>query len=134
MRLQGVVEDLLMALGTAGATTLGWRAVGSEDVVPGWANPGRAQVLEAGEGEELSALSFLAELDPGCARSLGLVEELTSDVAAAWISLDALLALPKAPTSYRPLPKFPGAKVDVALALPLEVACGEAEEIGRAHV
>jgi phenylalanyl-tRNA synthetase beta chain len=126
-RLQGVVEDLLMALGVTGAAALRWRALGSEDEVPGWANPGRAQVLEAGEGEELSSLCFLAELDPGCARSLGLVEELTSDVAAAGISLDALLALPKAPASYRPLPKFPGAKVDVALALPVEVACGEAE-------
>jgi phenylalanyl-tRNA synthetase beta chain len=28
---------------------------------------------------------------------------------------------------YRPLPKFPGAKVDVALALPKELACGAVE-------
>ncbi|MCH2107541.1 MAG: hypothetical protein MK291_12975, partial [Planctomycetes bacterium] len=127
MRLQGVVEDLLMALGVTGATKLRWRAMGGDDAVPGWANPGRAQVLEACADDESTALCYLAELDPGCARSLGLVDELLSDVAAAGVSLDALLALPKAPASYRPLPKFPGAKVDVALALPSEVACGDVE-------
>ena len=126
-RRMGVVEDLLMALGVLGAAPLRWRTAGEGDSVPGWANPGRAQVLECGEGEESSALCFLAELDPGRARPLGLVEELASDVAAATVSLDSILTLPQAPASYRPLPKFPGAKVDVALALPEGVSCADAE-------
>jgi len=126
-RLQGVVEDLLRSLGVSIEAGLRWRALGGEDLVPGWANPGRAQVLEASVDDERLALCLLAELDPGCARSLGLVDELESDVAAAGLSLDALLSLPKAPASYRPLPKFPGAKVDVALSLPVEVACADAE-------
>ena len=97
------------------------------DQVPGWANPGRAQLLVCGEGEEELTLCLLAELDPGRARPLGLVEELSSDVAAAAISLDVILSLPKAPASYRPLPKFPGTKVDVAMALPEAVSGAEAE-------
>jgi phenylalanyl-tRNA synthetase beta subunit len=117
-----------MALGVLGASPRCWRAAGEGDEVPGWANPGRAQVLECGEDGDSVALCFLADLDPGRARSLGLVDELTSDVAAAAVSLDAILDLPKAPASYRPLPKFPGTKVDVALALPAEVACAEAEQ------
>ena len=128
VRLQGVVEDLLMALGALGGSPLCWRAAGEGDCVPGWANPGRAQVLESGEDGECETLCFLAELDPGRARSLGLVDELTSDVAAAAVSLDALLVLPKAPASYRPLSKFPCTKIDVSLALPAEVACAEAEQ------
>jgi phenylalanyl-tRNA synthetase beta chain len=128
VRLQGVVEDLLLALGVLGASPLRWRVAAEADAIPGWANPGRAQVLESGEGDEVSALCFLAELDPGRFRPLGLVDELESDVAAAAVSLDAILALPQAPTSYRPLPRFPGTKVDIAVALPLAVACAEAEQ------
>jgi phenylalanyl-tRNA synthetase beta chain len=125
--LAAVVEDLVGALGRSGGAALRWRSAVEDDAVPGWANPGRAQVLAvAAEGGEL-ALCFLAELDPGCARSLGLVDELTSDVAAASVSLDALLGLDEVVAGYRPLPKFPGAKVDVALALPKELACGAVE-------
>ena len=126
-RLQGVVEDLLKALDVFNAAPLKWRVAGEADQVPGWANPGRAQLLVCGEGEEELTLCLLAELDPGRARPLGLVEELSSDVAAAAISLDVILSLPKAPASYRPLPKFPGAKVDVAMALPEAVSGAEAE-------
>ena len=126
-RLQGVIEDLLRALGAYDSAPLTWRVAGEDDSIPGWANPGRSQLLVCGEGEDQRALCFLADLDPGRARPLGLVEELSSDVAAAWISLDVILSLPKAPASYRPLPKFPGAKVDVALALPLDVSCAGAE-------
>lgn len=126
-RLQGVVEDLLKALGVFDAAPLKWRVAGEADLVPGWANPGRTQLLMCGEGEGEATLCLLAELDPGRARPLGLVEELSSDVAAAAISLDVILSLPKASASYRPLPKFPGAKVDVALALPEEVSGAEAE-------
>ena len=44
-RLQGVVEDLLKALDVFNAAPLKWRVAAEADQVPGWANPGRAQLL-----------------------------------------------------------------------------------------
>ena len=76
---------------------------------------------------------LLAALEPGVARALGLAGELASDVAIARVSLDALLAARAAGAPagapagaavrrYRPLPRFPGIKLDVALALPERVS------------
>jgi phenylalanyl-tRNA synthetase beta chain len=49
---------------------------------------------------------------------LGLKGRLQRDVALGEISIDALLAAPRQTRKYAPLPKFPGIKVDVAVAVP----------------
>ena len=52
---------------------------------------------------------------------LGLNARLASDVATAEISIDAVLGAPRETRRYTPLPRFPGIKVDVAIAVPTAV-------------
>jgi phenylalanyl-tRNA synthetase beta chain len=94
-----------------------WRRAGRGGRgLPGWAHPGRsAEVVAASDPE--TPLGLVASLEPGVARALGLV----ADVAAAWISIDALLGRKPGQTRFHPIARFPSVKVDVALALPAEV-------------
>jgi len=120
--LRAVVEELLAEVGRERPA---WRA--PQGAVPPWLHPGRA--LEATlcdeRGDELP-LGLVGELEPGLMKPLGLTAELAGDVAVARLSLDALLcARPRAP-GHLPIPRFPGTKLDVALALPDELAAGDA--------
>ncbi len=109
-QLLGVVEDLFSYLGLPGE--LVW-AVPAE--APSWAHP--AQVLATGDGSG-EPLALVANLEPGLARAIGLRDELASDVAVAEISIDALLAAPRGVRPFRPVPRYPGVKLDVAIDLP----------------
>ncbi len=104
--LQGVVSDLIRHLGLAPPT---WSL---PDEAPGWAHPTRC-LAARWEGGTEDAVQ-LANLEPGLAIDLGLEAELTSDVAGAEISIDALLEAPARGSGYRPIPRYPGIKVDVA--------------------
>ncbi|NOT31088.1 MAG: phenylalanine--tRNA ligase subunit beta, partial [Planctomycetes bacterium] len=55
---------------------------------------------------------------------LGLSGELDGEVAAAVLDLDQLLLLAAVPARFRPLARFPGVKVDVAVAVPETHAAG----------
>lgn len=123
-RLRGVVEDLLVAIGHANTR---WEPAGEGDAVPAWAHPGRTLrlVAPAADGGGDVELGLLTELEPGLHRPLGLVEELAGEVAVARVSLDALVAAEPAERPYRPIPRFPGNKLDVALAMPKSVPCGD---------
>ncbi|HVS19513.1 MAG TPA: phenylalanine--tRNA ligase subunit beta [Planctomycetota bacterium] len=121
-RLQGVLEDLLHSLQLPAPT---WRAASAEER-PAWAHPGRCALAQLAPDAPSAVL--LAPLDPALARALELEGELASEVACAVVSLDVLLDAPRAPATYRPAPVFPGAKVDVALALPAEVRAATARE------
>jgi phenylalanyl-tRNA synthetase beta chain len=112
--LQGVIEDLVVA---SGRESIQWAAC-DEGSVPTWAHPGRSLVGRIAAGGPVVAT--LAVLEPALVRSLGLVDELASDVACAEISIDGLLATPLRKPGYKPVPKFPGVKVDVAAAVPQE--------------
>ena len=115
-KLQGVVTDCFTALGLAAP------AWGTAVDAPPWAHP--ARTLAAGWGGDPGAV-LLAELEPGVARALGLVGELASDVALAQVSVDALLRAPAGGAGFRPLPRYPGVKVDVAVLAPEELPAGE---------
>jgi phenylalanyl-tRNA synthetase beta chain len=116
--LRGVVEDLLLHAGPGPAA---W--VGAEGApLPAWAHPGRC--VRADFGGDAGA-AVVAAIEPGLARELGLAGELASDVAVARVSLDALLAEPLHGSCYRPIPRFPGVKLDVALAVPEELPAGD---------
>ncbi|MEQ1894712.1 MAG: phenylalanine--tRNA ligase subunit beta, partial [Planctomycetota bacterium] len=56
--------------------------------------------------------------------ALGLTGELDGEVACASVWLDRLLELPAAETKFRALPRFPGVKVDVAVAAPETLGAG----------
>jgi phenylalanyl-tRNA synthetase beta chain len=114
-RLRGVLEDLIRELGLEPVT---WTVPAAP---PSWAHP--AKCLEARWGDE--SVGVLAELEPGVARALGLEGELASDVGAAQLSIDVLLAGPQRPPGYRPIPRFPAIKVDVAVLAPDDLPAGD---------
>lgn len=113
-RLQGLVEDLLEAVEVGAGS---WRAANVAELAP-WAHPGRAVALPSGAEEDALPLAVIAPLEPGLSRELGLSGELQSDTAVALLSVDALLAAPRAGLHYRSIPRFPGIKVDVAVLVP----------------
>lgn len=121
-RLQGVVEDLLAFLGLAEWT---WTVPAS---VPSWSHPAQALTLTtpaagAADGEPLA---WVANLEPALGRAIGLRDELASDVAVAEVSIDGLLAAPRGIRRYRPIPRYPSVKLDVAIDLPETTHAGEA--------
>jgi phenylalanyl-tRNA synthetase beta chain len=56
---------------------------------------------------------------------LGLSGDLDSEVVLGEVCLDALLEAKPSGAGYRPLPKFPGIKVDVAVSVPEATAAGD---------
>jgi phenylalanyl-tRNA synthetase beta chain len=112
-QLQGVLDDLFDHLALPAAS---WDRAKE---CPAWAHPTRCleatfeDVATGGDGER----SLIATLEPGMARELGLTGDLTSDVAVAEVSIDQFLALPERGSNYRPIPRFPGIKVDVAVEI-----------------
>ncbi len=126
-RLQGVVQDLLVALGLPEPV---WEAAG-ELGSPFHPAKALAALLPGPDGAP-RAVAWVGELEPGLARPLGLVEELAGELALARISLDLLLASPRRGSRYRPIPRFPLTKLDVALAAPEALRAGELEAAIRA--
>jgi phenylalanyl-tRNA synthetase beta chain len=119
-RLQGVVEDVLARIGRPAR---GWRkATGAN--VPRWAQPEKCVVAELEGALEGTPAVRLAALEPEIQARLELVGELDGEVAAAVLDLDALLALAPQRPRFRALPRFPGVKVDVALAVPEALGAG----------
>jgi phenylalanyl-tRNA synthetase beta chain len=112
--LYGVVTDLLAALDVQAPE---WRI---DEAPAAWAHPARALRADHpnARAEDAEPVARLADLEPGVAKALGLEDELASDVAVAEVSLDALLSAPTRGSRYRPIPRFPGIKLDVAVALP----------------
>ncbi len=88
-----------------------------------FAHPVRGVRLGAGA----AAIGFAAELDPRARRALGL------PVPVALVSLDlrAILGVRAPGRRFRPIPRFPAVKVDVALALPERVPAARVEEAVR---
>ena len=123
--LQGVIVDLLMHLGLEPPQ---WSPATS---VPSWAHPQRALVAAWPDAQANATADrpavLLADLEPGLARALGLSGELQSDAAAAELDLGALLSAPRRASSYKPLPRFPSTKVDVAVALASDTPAAEVE-------
>ncbi len=120
-QLHGVVHTLLNQLKVKDFV---WRSAAS---VPSWAHPAKA--LEAVCDPEGEVLAVVAPLDPGLNAGLGLDGDLSSDVAIAEISLDALLAAPHRASHYQAVPKYPGIKVDVAISLAEDTSAQSVEEV-----
>ena len=129
-QLHGILVDLLDHLQIE---SVQWRVASTP---PPWAHPAKA--LEAYLDGVEAPLGRVAELDPGLAPRLGLSGDLKSEVAAAEFSIDALLEAPKREGRYRPIPRFPGIKVDVAVALdeetPAAVVESAIQEAGKGMV
>jgi phenylalanyl-tRNA synthetase beta chain len=110
-RLQAVVADVLSGLERPAVS---WGPAES----PPFGHPGRAMAASYPSG---AVVATLTALRPDLLTALGLKGGLQSDVAVAELSLDAVLAAPRETRRYVPLPRFPGIKVDVAIAVPTAV-------------
>jgi len=117
-RLQGIVEDLHVVATVAKPV---WERAG--DDAPPWMHPSQCAVGRPG-GCEVATVT-LGVLEPGLRRALRLSGELDSEVVLACLSLDALLKAPTSAPTFRPLPKFPPVKVDVALLVPEAMPASE---------
>ncbi len=130
MGLQSVLEDLVRSWGCRHPR---WTNEGRR---PSWAHPGKCLFLELEGAAE--PVAVVAELEPGLAPALGLSGDLDSEVALAEVCLDRLLEAERAGGGFRPLPRFPGIKVDVAIAVPESTPAGELitliEQAGRKQV
>lgn len=120
-QLQAIVNDLVRARGCSAPE---WS---SEGEIPAWAHPGKCLFLRLDGTDETVAV--VAELEPALAPALGLSGDLDSDVAVGEICLDALLAATLSGSGYKPLPKFPGIKVDVAVSVSESTTAGELIEL-----
>jgi len=119
-RLKGVVADLLVYLERAlpdreGMSGLVWSRPDADFALEPFAHPGKTMLARAA-GEE-RVLAAVAELEPGVAAALGLSGDEACDVAFATVAIETLVSAPEKPLVHRPLPRFPGVKVDVAIAL-----------------
>jgi phenylalanyl-tRNA synthetase beta chain len=120
--LQGTVADVL---GTLERPDLIWEQQGEP---PPWAHPVRWLSARYPSGR---SVAVLASVRPDVLSQLGLKGRLESDVAIAEISLDAVLAEARVARRYRPVPRFPGIKVDVAIAVAKGMRSGQVVEAIR---
>jgi len=129
-RLKAVVADLLVHLERAardldGKSGLDWSVPTEGMGLEPYCHPGKTMVACASGSD--TALALVSELEPGVAAALGLTGDEACDVAFATVSIDALVEAPKEALVHRALPRFPGVKVDVALALDEATPAGDVE-------
>ncbi len=137
-QLRGVLDDLLGALGYDPPR---WERPGEGESLDPWFHPGQRLVGRLASREDprgTQAPLTLGLLEPGLHKPLGLEQELSGEVALARLSIDGLLASAPRAFGYRPIPRFPGNKVDVALAMPLAVPAADLvaaiEKAGKGQV
>lgn len=114
-QLHGVVHDLLRSLERP-------RVVWESGDAPPWAPSDGAIVGRYPDGSLVACLSPLRGEIHG---SLGLEGRLTSDVAVCEVSIDAICGAPREVRHFGGIPKFPGIKVDVAVAVDASVPAGD---------
>jgi len=119
-RLQSIVADVLAVLERP---RVAW---GPADAPPPYAQPGRALAARYPSGAVVATLVTVRHDVLG---GLGLKAGLASDVAACEISLDAVLGAPRETRRYTPMPRFPGIKVDVAIAVPTAVRSAQVVDV-----
>jgi phenylalanyl-tRNA synthetase beta chain len=130
MGLQTIILDLVHSRGCGGAR---WTDRGPR---PSWAHPGKCLFLEL--TGVASPVAVVAELEPGLMPAIGLSGDLESEVALAELCLDALLEAGLDGEGYKPLPRFPGIKVDVAVSVSESTPAGDLlaliEQAGKKQV
>ena len=122
--------DVYDAKGAA-ELVLGAAAVGEAAVAPyapgtgpRYLEEGRAAALTVGGRE----IGWFGEV----ALHVREAFDLPAPLFLAEVSLTALLALPRLPTRYAPLPRFPAVQRDLAVVVPAEVMAGQIEAAIRA--
>ncbi|MCP5067484.1 MAG: hypothetical protein GY946_13045, partial [bacterium] len=109
-RLHAVATDLLTSQGITLATPT------AATEIPAWAHPKKCLAIQSADTQ--AYLGFVTALDPGTSVEIGFAGDVASEVAVLHICIDALLTESLTGFAYRPLPKFPEVKVDVAILAP----------------
>ncbi|HKO92209.1 MAG TPA: phenylalanine--tRNA ligase subunit beta, partial [Polyangiaceae bacterium] len=120
-RLQAVVADVL---GVLERPPVVWSA----GEAPPWAQAGRSLAARYPDG---SVVATLSPVSAEVLAKLGLKGRLQSEVALGEISLEAVLRVPRVTRKYQPVPRFPGIKVDVAVAVPTAVLSADVVAVIR---
>ena len=137
LRMKSVVEALLQKVGHVAWE---WTEPQNDDI-PAWSHPQRAAAIYSEKAGQLASgqeawgpLAMIAELDPIVRDRL----KIEGRVLSATISIDHLLAAAGNGQDFKPLPRFPGIKIDVALACDLELRAAALEsairKAGKANV
>ncbi|MCA9002382.1 MAG: hypothetical protein KDB61_10680, partial [Planctomycetes bacterium] len=104
--------------------------------VPAWAHPRKCLAFQSADTENF--LGFITALDPGTSVEIGFDGDVASEVAVLHLCIDALLGERLDGFSYRPLPKFPEIKLDVAIlapdSLPASALIEQIEKAGKGIV
>ncbi len=109
-RMHADARDLCAALGFDLA---GPEALEDADKWQTWLHPKKRIALKSARTGV--TLGYVAEPDPEVLQNLGFDGDTQSDMAVCELCVDRLLAEPDREASFRPLPKFPEVKVDVAV-------------------
>jgi phenylalanyl-tRNA synthetase beta chain len=120
-QLQAVISDVLGVLERPGVE---WSA----GEAPPWAEAGRSLSARYPDG---SVVATLSPVSAEVRAKLGLKGRLQSEVALGEISLEAVLQASRVTRKYQPVPRFPGIKVDVAVAVPAAVPSADVVAVIR---
>lgn len=113
-RLRGVSQDLMRCLDLLGKLQV--CPVTTDSSLPAWAHPVQSLCYSIGE----TLLGWSGRIHPQLQAEL---EFERADVGVLLLDLDALAVVAQqAEAKFRAPSKFPGIKVDIALALPVDVA------------
>ncbi|WP_457574335.1 phenylalanine--tRNA ligase subunit beta [Desulfolithobacter sp.] len=123
--VKGVAESLLRDLRIAGSSqVIEFRAPKSGRAQP-YSEVGNFLAIMDGNTE----LGRLGRLHPATAKRFSIKQE----VYFLELDVETLCSLPRAEKSFKPLPKFPAVKRDIALVVPEEVKAGKLLEEIHAH-
>ena len=111
--LRGIANDLLRSLNLLPQLRI--HPIDSDTPIPAWAHPVQSLVYSVGAQQ----LGWSGRIHPGLQRELGFER---ADVGVLLLDLDAILRVPtQNETIFQTPYKFPGIKVDIAMALPVAV-------------
>ncbi|BCO09538.1 phenylalanine--tRNA ligase beta subunit [Desulfolithobacter dissulfuricans] len=123
--VKGVAESLLRELRIAGSSqAIEFREPESGAVQP-YGDPAGFLTIMDGNTE----IGRLGRLHPATAKQFSIKQE----VYFLEMDVETLCGLPRAEKSFKPLPKFPAVKRDIALVVPEEVEAGKLLEEIHAH-
>ncbi len=127
-QMQAVLDDLCIQLGFGQPC---WARPEDGQALDPWFHPGhclQGHFVARGNPKDSRAPLTIGKLEPGLHKPLGLSQELAGEAILARVSLDGLLESAKPGFRYQAIPRFPGNKVDVALAMPSAVPAGSLVE------
>jgi len=109
---QGALETILGRLRVEGVAFASGATTGAP-----WEHPARSAVVRAGD----AAIGLITQIHPGVLDK----RKLEAEAALFVLDVEALLAAPRSPVRYQPIPRFPATFQDLAVVVDESVPVGE---------